>query len=133
MRPRVVGVYCTPLISYDPKFNLARKNTPRGKKILEELIAALARFRSSETCINYVKRNKNFCGESLDMYKHFLASYTFHIEMLMLHDGGTAYKVGKKSIFDEVGLPNHKILPKRVLSVFISQRHEFARLQIEVG
>ena len=64
--------------------------------------------------MHYLKSAKHFRAECPEIYKHFLGYYDIPRDTLILHDGGRAYKVGSKSIFEELGFTNDETYPSEV-------------------
>jgi len=102
------------LFTFNPRLAPVQKDTPRGRRLREELLEALMLYEITEDRIVYTKSNKHFRGESAEIYKHFFNYYDVPKDALILHDGGKAYKERKTSIFDSLGFPNHVAYPSRV-------------------
>jgi transposase len=102
------------LFTYDPKFNPEQKKTSRGKLIKTELDTALDKYGVSRHCVVYKSNKKNYCGEAAELYEYFLDYYEIDKNVLILHDGGNAFKRGKTSIFDAKGFTNHLTYPAAV-------------------
>ena len=64
--------------------------------------------------MNYLKSTYHYWGECADMYEDFLRRYDIERDVLILHDGGNAFKRRKVSIFDSMGFANHEEYPSDI-------------------
>lgn len=106
----------TPCLMYtnDPRMTLDQKNTKRGKRIRAEFEGALTRFKIEPKRIIYKKSDNHYYAESADVYEHFLTFHNVPKEVLILNDGGNAFKRGKTSLLDNLGFKNHVTYPSDV-------------------
>lgn len=110
------GMNHTPCILYthNPKMAPTQKSTKRGREIRDAFDQDLKRFEITEDRIVYMQDKKNYCPETPDVYESFLKRYNVPCDMLILHDGGKAFKRKKVSIFDLLGYHNHVEYPSDV-------------------
>lgn len=110
------GMNHTPCILYthDPRMAPKQKNTARGSTIRAAFVAALEEYGITEDRINYSPSKKHYTAESAEVYEHFLRSYDLPDDVLILHDGGTAFKRQSKSVFEAMGYKNHVTYPSEV-------------------
>lgn len=102
------------LFTHNPRFNINQKDTPRGRRLTAEFLAACKKYNIFPDRVQYTPSTYHYRGECVFMYEQFLGRYKFHSETLFLHDGGHAFKQGGKSIFESLGFPNHAQYPSQV-------------------
>ncbi len=110
------GLNHTPclMFTHDPRMAPVQKNTPRGKRLRAELEAALKLYGITEDRIIYQKSEKHYFAESPEVYEHFLKHYPIPKNVLILHDGGNAFKRGGTSILEDLGFKDHATYPSDV-------------------
>lgn len=109
-----INRYPSMLFTRNPKMAPEQKNTVRGRKLREEFEASLKRYNITEDRIVYIKAPKHFTGESPEIYEQFLTRNKVPKNVLILHDGGNAFKRGSRSILEEMGYANHVVYPTEV-------------------
>jgi transposase len=111
------GVDRTPCILYthDPRFNPDRPINTELRIVQKEAYnAAFDKYGISNDRVVYIESTKHYCGESSVLYEHFLDHYKVEKNVLILHDGGNAFKRESTSIFEENGYKNHVTYPAAV-------------------
>jgi 3-mercaptopyruvate sulfurtransferase SseA len=103
------------LFTHDPRFNPERaSNIHLRQEQKEAYDAAFREYGIDTDRVVYIEAKKNYCGESPKHYEDFLKYYNVDKNVLILHDGGNAFKRKKTSIFEENGYEKHVTYPSAV-------------------